>query len=90
MAYSNHTYTLSQWAKDMLDDQSNTVEYEFHKPNPDAGITMHAQGGDEMLKITRDGFYVRGIRVPADDKEAEAVYLAFKQWLTWAQLQQQR
>ena len=66
------------------------VTYELHKPNPDAGISMHAQGGDEMLKITKQGFYVRGVRVPADDKEAEAVYLAFKQWLTWAQLQQQR
>jgi hypothetical protein len=43
-------------------------------------------GGDEMLKITPDGFYVRGVRVPVDDKEAETVYNAFKQWLVWAQL----
>jgi hypothetical protein len=43
-------------------------------------------GGDEMLKITPDGFYVRGVKVPQDDKEAETVYNAFKQWLVWAQL----
>lgn len=64
------------------------VTYELQKPNPDAGITMHAAGGDEMIKVTKDGFYVRGVKVPADEKEAEAVYNAFKQWLTWAQLQQ--
>ena len=43
-------------------------------------------GGDEMLKITPEGFYVRGVKVPQDDKEAETVYNAFKQWLAWAQL----
>lgn len=89
MAYSIlNQQTMSQWVEDVLDDSCNTIE--LHKPNPDAGISMHAQGGDEMLKITRDGFYVRGERVPADDKEAEAVYIAFKQWLGWTQLQQQR
>ena len=49
-------------------------------------ITLNA-AQDEMLRITADGFYVRGQRVPVDDKEAETVYLAFKQWLAWANLQ---
>ena len=40
-----------------------------------------------MLAIKPDGFYVRGEKVPADAKEAEAVYHAFKQWLAWANLQ---
>ena len=43
-------------------------------------------GGDEpneMLKITRTGFYVRGVAVPQDDKEAEIVYNAFKEFLTY-------
>ena len=66
------------------------VNVELHKPNPDAAITMHAQGGDEMIKVTRDGFWVRGARVPQDDKEAETVYNAFKQWMAWAALTQQR
>ena len=41
-------------------------------------------GGEEMLRVAKDGFYVRGVRVAADTKEAEAVYKAFKQWMTWA------
>jgi hypothetical protein len=40
----------------------------------------------EMLRIAKDGFYVRGIRVDQDEKEAEKVYNAFHQWLTWATL----
>lgn len=70
-----------------MDDPSNTVQYEIYKPDPDAGIAMHAAGGDEMLKVTKNGFYVRGKKVEQDDKEAEVVYNAFKQWLSWAQLQ---
>ena len=40
--------------------------------------------GDEMLRVTKDGFYVRGVRVEADAKEAKAVYEAFKSWMTYA------
>ncbi len=43
-------------------------------------------GGVEMLRVAQDGFYVRGQRVPADDKEAETVYNAFKQFLVWSEL----
>jgi len=43
-------------------------------------------GSDEMLRIAKDGFYVRGVRVNQDDKEAEIVYNTFHQWLTWASL----
>lgn len=48
---------------------------------------MLQAGGTDLLRVAPDGFYVRGVRVPADDKEAEIVYNSFKQWLTWAQLQ---
>jgi len=41
---------------------------------------------DEMLRITQDGFYVRGVKVPQDEREAESVYKTFHQWLTWATL----
>ena len=41
-------------------------------------------GGEEMLRVAKDGFYVRGVRVEADAKEAQAVYEAFKQWMTYA------
>ena len=43
-------------------------------------------GSDEMLRVAKDGFYVRGVRVNQDAQEAEKVYNAFHQWLTWATL----
>jgi len=43
-------------------------------------------GGEEMLRVTPDGFWVRGKQVAQDDNEAQAVYNAFKAWMTWAQL----
>ena len=47
---------------------------------PENNIVFHA-GPSEMLKVTEDGFYVRGVKVEADEKEAAAVYKAFKQFL---------
>jgi hypothetical protein len=43
-------------------------------------------GGSEMLRVSPEGFWVRGVRVEQDDNEAEAVYNAFKAWMIWAQL----
>ena len=43
-------------------------------------------GGEEMLRVSPEGFWVRGVRVQQDDTEAQAVYNAFKAWMTWAQL----
>ena len=40
----------------------------------------------EMLRVAKDGFYVRGVKIDQDEKEAEKVYNAFHQWLTWATL----
>ena len=40
----------------------------------------------EMLKIGKDGFWVRGVKVEQDDKEAEKVYNAFRAWMVWAEL----
>ena len=87
MAYTiiDNSTTLSQWNK-FQEYSTADVNYEFYEPKPDAGITMNT-GKDEMLRVTPDGFYVRGVRVEQDDKEAEIVYNAFKQWLAWANLQ---
>ena len=41
-------------------------------------------GGEEMLRVAKDGFYVNGVKVKQGKREAEAVYKAFKQWMTWA------
>ena len=43
-------------------------------------------GGTEMLRVAEDGFYVRGKKVPVDDKEAATVYNAFKEFLVWSRL----
>lgn len=63
------------------------MTYVLREEIQDPAISMNAQGGDEMIRITNEGFWVRGKKVEQDDKEAEAVYNAFKQWLAWAQLQ---
>lgn len=79
-AINNNTMSLSDWQKQNVD-----VEYKFHEPEP-TSITFHT-GVDEMIRVAEDGFYIRGKKVEQDDKEAETVYNAFKQWLAWAQLQ---
>lgn len=43
-------------------------------------------GGEEMLKVSSDGFWVRGVRVEQDEGEAQAVYEGFKAWMAWAQI----
>jgi hypothetical protein len=43
-------------------------------------------GNAEMLRVSSEGFWVRGVKVEQDDNEAEAVYNAFKTWMIWAQL----
>ena len=48
-------------------------------------ITLRS-GSEDMIRCSPEGFWVRGEKVAQDDKEAETVYNAFKQWLVWAQL----
>lgn len=48
-------------------------------------VSFHG-AGKEMLRLSPDGFYVRGVRLEQDDNEAQIVYNSFKEWLTWAQL----
>ena len=65
--------------------------YKFHDPEP-SSITLMTGGtnSDEMIRVTKDGFWVRGVKVEQDAKEAETVYNAFKQWMAWAALTQRR
>jgi hypothetical protein len=48
-------------------------------------ITCRA-GGEEMLRVSPDGFWVRGVKVEQDEQEAQKVYEGFKAWMMWAQL----
>jgi hypothetical protein len=77
-----------QWAADSTKygviAQEIGPEFAFHDPKPN-NIVLNA-GGTEMLRVGPDGFYVRGVKVPVDDKEAKTVYEAFKSFLVWAEL----
>ncbi len=72
---------------DSIDPGFQVIEnakFEFRDPTPNS-LTMIA-GGSEMLRVAQDGFYVRGVKVTQDDREAEIVYNAFKQFLVWAEM----
>ena len=66
------------------DDPSEITRYNFHQPKPNKIVCN--VGETEMLRVSEDGFYVRGVRVEADDKEAATVYNAFKEFLVWSRL----
>ena len=57
--------------------------YTIHDPGAEPASIILQTGADEHLKITKTGFYVRGIPVSQDDREAEIVYNAFKEFLTY-------
>jgi hypothetical protein len=54
------------------------------QPNTMSFLVGGADAAVEMLKITKEGFYVRGIKVEQDEKEALVVYNAFREWMTWS------
>ena len=60
---------------------------QIHTPAKENTISFYIAGNDEMLKISPDGFYVRGQPVPMDEHEAKTVYSAFQSWLTWQNMQ---
>jgi hypothetical protein len=60
---------------------------QIHTPGKENTISFYIAGNDEMLKISPDGFYVRGRPVPIDTHEAKTVYDAFLSWLTWQNMQ---
>ena len=65
----------------------NRTEYTFNDVSEQPNTITCLAGGEEMSKVGPDGFWVRGVRVPADENEALAVYNAFKQWMAWTSLQ---
>jgi hypothetical protein len=64
--------------------------YALRGNEPEEGNIVFHSGTDldasEMLKITKTGFFVRGKLVDQDDKEAEIVYNAFKEWMVYSAL----
>jgi hypothetical protein len=82
------TLDLSDYG--MADDNTYTISLSdtdwIYPEKPKHDNIVLTGGGEEMLRVEKDGFYVRGVRVEADAQEAEQVYKAFKEWLTWAHL----
>ena len=72
---------VNNWARELPDEPNFTFDADAEPNN----ITM-ISGGKEMLRVAEDGFYVRGTKVPVDDKEAATVYNAFKEFLVWSRL----
>jgi hypothetical protein len=79
----DNTVEYDDWLQQYVDlelDYSN-ISYDSSLGANDIKLNG---GGEEMLRVAQDGFYVRGVKVEADAKEAQAVYNAFKQWMTYA------
>jgi len=55
-----------------------------YEPKIGANDISLTGGGEEMLRISEDGFYVRGVKVKQNKREARAVYEAFRKWMTQA------
>ena len=70
-----------------LDEPANKIG--FNRPDNDPSTVSMMAGSEEMLRITKEGFWVRGVQVPQDEQEAAAVYTAFREWMTWAALTRQ-
>jgi hypothetical protein len=77
-------YDFTELDKVVAGWKANEAKYDFQSIQPN-DITM-ISGSTEMLKVSEDGFYVRGVKVPVDNKEAETVYNAFKEFLVWSRL----
>lgn len=58
-----------------------TIRDPSQEPN---SIILQVGESDEMLRITKEGFWVRGVKVEQDDKEAQIVYNAFREWMVWS------
>jgi len=77
-------YDFTELDKVVAGWKANEAKYDFQSIQPN-NITM-INGGKEMLRVAEDGFYIRGEKVPVDDKEAATVYNAFKEFLVWNRL----
>jgi hypothetical protein len=80
-----NTQEWDDWIQQYTGDLDLDIDIDNYSDNHlganDISLTA---AGDEMLRVAKDGFYVRGVKVEADAKEAQAVYNAFKQWMTYA------
>ena len=72
----------SRMPDDYVTEQNGPI-YTIRDPGQEPGTIILTTETDEMIKISKTGFYVRGKKVEQDDREAEIVYNAFKEFLTY-------
>lgn len=74
------------WLKQYTSDIDIGIGDDWIFPNSSLGANdiKLTGGGQEMLRIAEDGFYVNGVKVKQGKREAKAVYEAFKKWMTHA------
>ena len=81
MTYGVIAQEVEELSMYVINDTPPTPVLSVTSP-PEINISMYG-GKNEILKITEDGFYVRGKKVEADEEEAAAVYRAFKEFLVY-------
>ena len=67
-----------------IDDQ--TINFFAAKPISQ-DIVFYASGGVEMVRLTPDGFYVRGVKLEQDKSEARSVFDGMREFLAGWQTQ---
>ena len=72
-----------QW-DDWMEQYTGELDYNNYDSSLGANNIKLTGGGEEMLRISQDGFYVNGVKVKQGKREAKAVYEAFKKWMTYA------
>jgi hypothetical protein len=75
------TVDYDDWIQQYVDLE---LDYNNYNNSLGANDIKLTGGGEEMLRISKDGFYVNGIKVKQGKREAKAVYEAFKKWMTHA------
>ena len=63
-----------------MDDKFYGIDF------PEKNIVFKS-GQTEMLRVSPEGFYIRGVKVEQGPNEAQAIYNAIKQIITWDTLQ---
>lgn len=76
--------TIDDLVKDRIVTADPPGPYTLRSDIPNT-ITCMA-GGEEMLRVSDKGFWVRGVKVEQDEQEAQKVYEGFKAWMMWAQM----
>jgi hypothetical protein len=79
-----NTQQWDDWIQTYTGALDLEIENDYFSNRLGANDINLTAGGEEMLRVAKDGFYVRGVKVEADANEASAVYEAFKSWMTYA------